>query len=444
VVPALLTAALAASIAQTIVISALPVFGRDLGVVAPVAAWLLTSFMLASAVATPIVGRLGDLFGYRRVLLACLGCFVVGSAVAAAGASLDSVGPLLAGRVLQGVSGGVFPLAFGIARHTLPPARLGGAIAILSAMFGLGGAAGMVVAGPLVDLAGTASLFWLTLALGAAALASGALLPPGPATPSAGGRLDPGGALLLSAGLVGVLLAISQGAAWGWGSARTVLLALGSVAALAATTNLATLVISVAMFGAVTLIPRFVQTPISAGYGFGASTTRAGLVLIPVAALMLVAGPAAAPLSRRFGPRLPLRLGTVFAAAAFVTLAARHDSVWQITVAGILLGIGYGLSFASLGGLVVDAVTPSQTGIATAVNTIVRTVGGAVGAQTAAAILATDATAPVPPASAYTTAFVVFGVLAVAALAVTFSIPRPDVTAPRMQPATAEDTVPTA
>jgi EmrB/QacA subfamily drug resistance transporter len=465
VVPALLLAALAASMAQTIVISALPVFGRQLDVSAPAAAWLLTGFMLASAVAMPIAGRLGDLFGYRPILLVCLGCFTFGTLVAAIGTELSSFPVLLAGRGLQGLSGGVFPLAFGIARSAVPAARLGGVIAVLSAMVGLGGAVGMVVAGPLVDLIGTASLFWMTLILAAAALAMGVLLP-GSVRRAAGGRLDVGGAVLLSAGLVGVLLTISQGGSWGWGSARLIGLGMASAAALVgfavvqvrvanplvglhllrrravATTNLATLVIGVAMFGAVTLIPQFVQTPRTAGYGFGVSTTQAGLILVPVAICMLVATPLGARLGRRFGPRLALQLGGLGAAASFGALVFAHDQLWQFYGSGMLVGAGYGLAFAALGGLVVNAVDAHQTGIATAINTVVRTVGGALGAQIAATIVAADAPAGLPTESGYVRAFVVFGLLAVICIAVTFTIPAHPSMPARSVPASHLATVP--
>lgn len=447
VVPALLLAGLAVSMAQTIVISALPAFGRQFSVSATGAAWVLTAFMLASAIATPIAGRLGDMLGYRTVLLACLGVFTAGTLIAALGTEGGSMAVVLIGRTLQGIGGGVFPLAFGIARSCLPPDRLRSVVALLSAMFGIGGAAGMVLAGPLVDAAGTPALFWVTLALAVLALALSGLLPAaGSRRP---GRLDLRGAALLSGVLVGLLLAISQGSTWGWASARviglfvfTALLAVVFVAVQArvadplvdlrllrqravATANLATLVLGTAMFGVITLIPRFVQTPPAAGYGFGVSVTGAGLVLIPVAVVMLTAGAVTTRLGNRYGARLPLWLGAVCAAVAFALLAAIHHQLWQFYLIGLPIGAGYGLAFAALGTLVVDAVRPRETGIATAVNTIVRTVGGALGAQIAAAILTSStSTATVRPTeTSYTVAFVTFAVIAVAALGSTFTIP---------------------
>jgi MFS family permease len=175
----------------------------------------------------------------------------------------------------------------------------------------------------------------------------------------------------------------------------------------------AAFVVSAAMFGGVTLLPQFVQAP---DHGFGYSPTEAGLLMLPIAAMMLVAG----PLSVRIGrhrPRLPLQLGAASAAVGFVVLAAWHTHLWQLCVVGMLLGAGYGLAFASLGNLVVHAVEPHHTGVATGVNTIVRTVGGAIGAQLAATILVPGTE------SRYVVAFVTFGIVAVAALLTVFTVP---------------------
>jgi MFS family permease len=376
-VTALLTAALAASLAQAIVLSALPVLGAELHAPASEVTWVLTAFMLASAATTPIAGRLGDMFGYRRVLFGCLGCLAAGALIAAIGTMTHSLGVLVAGRAVQGFSGGVFPLAFGIVRATVPSPRAPGVIALLSAMAGIGGAAGLVVAGVLVDGLGTASLSWLILVLAVVALVLAGVLP----------ATDPPGVTRAGAALMPELLR------------RPVL-----------TTNLATLVVSAAMFGGVTLVPQYVQAP-----GFGYTPTEAGLLMLPIAAMMLVASPLSTRIGRR-RPRLPLQLGAASAAVGFGVLAAWHTQLWQFCIIGVLLGAGYGLAFASLGNLVVNAVEPRHTGAATGVNTIIRTVGGAAGAQLAATILV--------PATEfrYVVAFITFGTVAVAAFGATFAV----------------------
>jgi EmrB/QacA subfamily drug resistance transporter len=447
-VPAIFAAALAAALAQTIVLGALPVFRRDLGVSQTEVAWVLTAFMLASGVTTPIFGRLGDMLGYRRVLVGCLLIFAAGTVVAALGAQAGDYRVLLAGRVVQGLSGGVFPLAFGIVRSAVPASRIPAVIGVLSAMIGIGGAIGMVAAGPIVDHLGTAWLFWATLGLVLVALAGTPLLPA--TRPTRHGGLDVVGAVLLSGALVALLLGISRGKAWGWGSPPVAGLFAASAVVSAvfvavelrrehplvdlrmmrrrslAATNLATVVVGAAMFGAITLVPQYVQTPSSAGYGFDATTTGAGLVMIPVAVMMLIASPLSSRLAARAGPRVPFQTGAALAVGAYVLLCLAHGRLVDFYLAGVVVGTAYGLAFASIGNLVAEAVERHQTGVATGVNTILRTIGGAVGAQIGAAVLAGSGTAahPLPTEAGYTTAFAIFALVALAALAATWLVPR--------------------
>ncbi|MEV0611747.1 MFS transporter [Nonomuraea sp. NPDC050404] len=442
--PVLLLAACGVAVAQTIVLAALTVFAGELDVSATGATWLLTAFMLASAVATPVAGRLGDQFGHRRVLLIGLALLLAGSVVAAVSTSLGSYPGVLTGRVLQGLSGGVFPCAFGLARQTVPAERLGGVVAALSAMFGFGGALGMVAAGPLVDVTGPASLFWLVAVLALLALA-GVVRVPSPVTSAARpGRVDLAGAVLLTGALVALLLAVSQGRAWGWSSPGILTLFVAAVVFAAAfglverrvaaplvdlrllvgprllTTNIATLVVAVGMFAAVTLLPLFVQTPTTLGYGFGYSPAQTGLVMVPMAVCMLIAAPLAARITRSLGAKAAFRAGAVLAAVALGGLGVSHEHIAELLIWCALLGLAYGLAFASLGGLVVGAIGQEATGAATGINTILRTVGGAVGSVLAAVIVSSAAVPGQPPAEwGYTAAFVVSGAIALCAAAVT-------------------------
>jgi MFS family permease len=433
----LLLATLTVATAQTIVVTVLPVFQRELATSATGVTWLLTAFMLASAVAAPIAGRVGDLFGYRPVLVGCLVSFVAGTVLAGLADYAGSLAGVLAGRVLQGFGGGVFPLVFGLARTVVAPERRAGVIAAVSAMFGIGGALGMVLAGPVTGYLGTAWLFWGLLVPVAATLACVPLLPRGRVGTS--GAVDVVGAGLLSSALVCLLLAISQARGWGWGPAGALAAAavvFGAAFAVVelrtrvplvdlwllrhrplATVNAATVVISIAMFAAVTLLPQLVQSPV-----FGATATETGLVMIPIAVCMLVTG----SLAGRFAGRVPLQAGAALAAVAFLLLAVAHDRVWHVLLAGAILGAGYGLAFAALGNLVVDAVQPAHTGAATGINTILRTVGGATGAQLSAVVLAGSA--------GYVPVFVTFAVIAVAAVGVAGFIPAK---APGKHPAAA-------
>ncbi|WP_326626757.1 MFS transporter [Nonomuraea fuscirosea] len=438
IVTALLLASLGVAAAQTIVVAALPIFGRQLGISASSAAWLLTAFMLSSAIATPIAGRIGDLFGHRTVMIAGLTTLLIGSVVAGVSDLAGSFPGLLVARVLQGLSGSVFPAAFGLARMSMPPSRLKGVIAALSAMFGVGGAVGMVLAGPITEALGTPWLFWATAIIAAAALLGTASLPG--QEPHHGARLDLLGAALLSGTLVNLLLAISQGSTWGWTSAPVgILLAaavlLGALFVAAERrsaaplidlrlvhapqllpTHLATLVIAIGMFAAITLIPQFTQAPTATGYGFGDSPNQTGLLMVPVALFMIIAAPLGTRLAARTSSRTVFQIGALLAGISLAGLGFVHGERWAFYTAGAMLGLAYGLAFASLGALVVGAVKHHQTGAATGLNTILRTIGGAIGAQLAAAIITGSAPADGPPTeSGFTAAFLTAACVAAAA-----------------------------
>src|SRR3954463_15058119 len=217
-------AGLAFSLAQTTVIPALGDLKTRLGTDETGAAWTLTGYLLAAAVATPVVGRLGDMFGKRRMLVFSLLAFAAGSVVSAIGSAL---GVVVAGRVLQGVGGGIFPLCFGIIRDEFPRERVAPSIGLISAILGIGGGVGLVLGGFLVDQTSYHVIFWLGAAMAAiAAVAAELVVPESPVrTP---GRVDFRGAFVLSIGLCLPLLAISQANSWGWGDPRTLgLIAVG-------------------------------------------------------------------------------------------------------------------------------------------------------------------------------------------------------------------------
>jgi MFS family permease len=262
-------------------------------------------------------------------------------------------------------------------------------------------------------------------------------------------RIDWLGGVLLSGALATLLLGVSEGNAWGWGSARVLgLFALSAILTAAWaqwewrvadplvdlrlmrrrpvwTTNLTAFAIGFAMFGSFVLIPQLVQTPPRAGYGFGATVTASGLFLLPSAVVMLFAGPVSGRLGTRFGSKLPLAIGAVFASAGYFWLAWLHDARIDIYLGSVLLGIGIGLAFAAMANLTVEAVPANTTGIASAINAIMRQIGGAIGAQVSAAIVSAHLIlgGTFPAESGYTTAFAMSGAGAIAALFVTFAIP---------------------
>jgi EmrB/QacA subfamily drug resistance transporter len=446
VIAALLLAALAYALSQTMVAPALPKIVDGYHTSRSSASWVLTGYLLSASVCTPLAGKLGDLFGKGRVLTWVLLIFSAGSIVCALG---NSIGVVLAGRVIQGVAGGVFPLAFGIINDELPSDQRAVAIGLVSAMFGIGGGIGLPLSGVIVDNADLSWLFWIGLIALPAAFAVWRLVPPSPARERT--RVDWRGAAVLSAGLVALLLGITKANSWGWTSPKTLGLLVGGAVVLALftalqrrttdplvdvgvlrqravlATNTTAFLVGVAMFGSFLLIPQFAETAKSNGYGFGLSVTAAGLVMLPSAASMLIAGPLGGKLGTRLGFRFVLAAGSMLAAASFALLVVAHGAVWNFLVAGLLLGFGISFAFAAMANLVVDAVDPSEVGIATGINTIARTVGGAFGAALVTALLTAEVipgSNGIPTENAYTEAFLFSTAGALLALGACLAIPR--------------------
>ena len=446
----LLLAGMAFALSQTVVSPALPEIQREFGTDPASVAWILTGYLLAASVATPIVGKLGDLFGLSKVLTIVLLIFAAGSVVCALAPTL---GVLVAGRVIQGVGGGIFPLAFGIIRQAFPPERVPTAIGGISATFGIGGGVGLVIAGPIVQSLGASWLFWLGLMALPGAYAIWRYVPRVETRPDA--RVDWLGAALLSVALAAFLYGLSKANAWGWTSPRVLALVLGGLGVGAfwvwvetkvdqplvdmrvlrrravLMTNITGVLIGFSMFASFLLVPQLAQTPERFGYGFGATVTGAGLLMLPSTLVMLFAGPWAGRLATRYGSRTPLVIGTAIGAVAFFFYAVAHETEWEIAVGGALLGIGIGFSFASMANLVVESVPSDEVGVATGINTIMRTLGGALGAQLVASLLTgkTIGDTGIPAESAYTDAFIVAAVAAGLAMLAALSIPhtrRPD------------------
>jgi len=442
----LATAAMAYAVSQTMVAPALPHIQHDLGVSQTQVTWVLTVYLLTASIATPIAGRLGDMFGKERVLTITLIAFAAGLLVSALSHSIEM---LVAGRAIQGLGGAVFPLAFGIIRDEFPREKVPQAIGLISATFGIGGGAGLVLSGLIVDHLAYEWIFWLAFVVVAGAVvATRRWVPESPVRAPA--KIDWAGAVFLSAGLAALLLAVSEGSSWGWDSARVIGLLTGSVVILAFwgwletrvdqplvdmrmmrrrgvwTTNLTALLVGFGMFGSFILTPQLVQTPEATGYGFGATVTQAGLFMLPSTVIMLIAGPVSGWMGSRVGSRVPVLIGTAVASVSFLWLALMHGEAWQVVFGIGLLGVGIGLSFAAMANLIVEGVKQTETGVATGMNTIMRTIGGALGGQLAASIVAGHVVAgsAFPAESGYTEAFAMSAVGLLLAFGAALAIPR--------------------
>ncbi|MBL7500592.1 MFS transporter [Frankia sp. CNm7] len=436
------TLALGASaytVLQSLVLPALPVIQRDLHTSQATSSWLLTAFLLSASIATPILGRVGDLVGKRQMLLVVFAALSVGSLISGLA---DSIGVLILARVIQGLAGAIFPLSYGIIRDEFPAARVPAAIGLMSGMLGIGSGLGVVLAGPIVDALSWHWLFWFPLMVsGLALVATFVFIPDSPARATGSVNLPAAGAL--AAWLVALLLGLSKGSTWGWASGGTIGLFAAAVVLFGVWvlvesrsavplidlqvmripavwwTNIAALLLGIGMYASFIVVPPLMQTPTSVGYGLGASVTLSGLYMLPGTAAMLVVGVLIGRITDRFGAKLPLVVGSVIAAAACALLVAVHNEPWSFIVMSAVQGIGIGLAFSSMANLIIQSVPVEATGAATGMNANIRTIGGSIGSGIIASVLAAG-TLPsgYPKESGYVIGMVVLGAATlVAALA---------------------------
>jgi EmrB/QacA subfamily drug resistance transporter len=405
--------------------------------------WLLTGYLLSASVGTSILGRLGDMYGKERVLMWTL---VVLSAGTLLGALATSLPVMIAARVIQGAGGGIFPLAFGIVRDEFPRDKVAGSIGILSSILGVGGGVGIVLAGVIIAHLSYHWLYWFPLiVIVVAAVCTWRFVPESPVRVP--GRVNWLAAALMSLGISLILIAVSETITWGWGSVKTVgLIAVGALICAAWvvvdvrsreplidmammrirgvwTTNVAAFLLGAGMYSSFIVFPQFAQLPKSTGFGFGASTLVSGLYLLPATLGMIVLGTAAGTISRRWGSKAALLLGTGFTTGAFLLLALAHGHPYDLLIAAALLGIGMGLAFAALGNLIVQAVPAHQTGVASGMNTVMRTLGGAVGGQLSATFIAHNIAHGLPTVTGFSDTFVMATAFLVACLLAGILVP---------------------
>lgn len=450
VIGVLASCGLTVSLMQTLVVPLLPQFPRLLGASTATVAWLVTATLVAGAVCAPLLGRLGDMYGKRRMLVVALGMITVGSAL---GAVAPGVELLIVARVLQGAALGVVPLGISIMRDVLPAHRVGSGIALMSSSLGIGGAIGLPLTGFVAEHAS-----WRWLFAGAAVLGALQLLVVlrlvAESTLRTGGRFDLPGALGLAAALVCLLLAISRGSEWGW-SSGWVLGLLAAAAVLFAgwgrhqlrarsplvdlrvsarpavlSTNVGSVLIGFSMFAGFLVTTQILQAPPVTGYGFGLSLLAAGLVLLPIGGAMTVFSPVSARLSRRFSARVTLLLGTLVLAAGNLGLAALPGSIPLVMLASTVTAIGAALAYSAIPLIIMDAVPSTETAAANSLNTLMRMLGtsscSAVFAAVATGLVIEVDGHPVPSGAAFSTVFLAAAGSALVAMLITaLNRPRP-------------------
>ncbi|MEU0114967.1 MFS transporter [Streptomyces bobili] len=408
VVAVLALAGIVVSLMQTLVIPIVPELPKLLDAPASDTAWAVTATLLAAAVATPVVGRLGDMVGKRRMLLTSIVLLISGSVVCALA---DSLVPMIIGRALQGLAAAVVPLGISILRDTVSAEKLAGSTAVMSASLGVGGALGLPTAAFIADNWDWHILFWTSAALGVVAFVLVLLVVP-ESENRVGGHFDLVGSLGLSAGLVSLLLAVSKGGDWGWTSGTTLGLGAAAVLILLAWgwwelrarqplvdlrttvkrqvlfTNLASIALGFSMFAMSLVLPQLLQLPEQTGYGLGRSMLTVGLVLAPQGLVMMVMSAVSAGITKAKGPKVTLMIGSLIVATGYGLNIALMSEVWHLVLVSCIIGAGVGFTYGALPALIMGAVDPSQTGSANSLNTLMRSLGTSFASAVAGVILA--------------------------------------------------------
>ncbi len=440
--------ALMVSLSQSVLVPVLPVLPQKLHTSLDTVNWLLTSTLLAAAVSIPVFGRLGDMYGKRRMLLVALAALAVGSLLDAVTSNL---GLLIIGRAIQGASAAAIPLGISLLASLLPRERVPAAIALISAMLGVGGSLGLPLAGVVAEHADYHVLFWIIAVTAAGSFVAVLLVVP--ESPfRAGGRVDFLGSALGAIGLTALLLPLAQGESWGWTSPATLGLFAVAVVVLGvfgwvelrlanpivdlrssgrrpiALTNTASMLFGFALFGSFIGTTTFVEAPAAAGYGFGSSIVVGGLCLLPSGLVMLMLAPVAARLIAAWGASPTLAAGALVVAAGWGLRIVASGSLWQIVLGSTIIGAGTGIGYAAMPTLI-NANTPSaEIAAANGLNSLARILGGAFATAIGGALLVASTVqvggVELPTLSAYRSLFTLCAASGVLAAAFALAIGR--------------------
>jgi MFS family permease len=402
-------AGIGVSLMQTLIIPLIPELPKLLNASPSNASWAITATLLTAAVATPVFGRLGDMYGPKPMLIACAVILTAGSLISATTSSLL---PFVVGRGLQGLGLPIIPLGISVLRATVPAERVGGAMGLMSASLGVGGALGLPLSAAIAEHFSWHALFWFAACLGVASLLLFTFMVPAVPASSSSDRLDSLGAVLLAGGLVTLLIGITKGQSWGWTSATTLGLFGASLVIFAffvtwqlriespivdlrttvrrpvLTTNIASIGVGFSMFALSLIAPQVLELPTETGYGLGQSMLHAGLWMAPGGLAMMVSAPIAARIAGRFGPKYTLFIGCAIICCAYVGGLWLLASAPRVLILNVLVSIGVGFGYASMPALINAAVPMSETAAANGINALARSLGTSISSAVMGAILA--------------------------------------------------------
>ncbi|GAC78532.1 Sugar transporter [Gordonia malaquae] len=446
VVAVLCFGGLVASLMQTLIIPIQPELPTLLSTSIGNASWIITATLLAAAVAMPIAGRLGDMFGKQRVLLASAILLIVGSLICALSTSLV---PMIAGRAVQGLAMGFVPVGISLMREVTPPRLTAVAVSAMSATLGVGGAIGLPLSAWIAQDLDWHALFWVAAGLAVVVALLVQFVVPH-IDDAIGGRFDGIGAIGLTIGLSSALVAVSKGNDWGWGSGKTLAFLLGGIAVLLVwgafelrqsnplvdlrttarpavlLTNLAAIAVGFGMMAQAVVMPMLMELPEAAG-GMGQSILHAGLWMAPGGLMMLVFAPVSASMMNKFGAKVTLAVGATVLGVGYLCAYFLMDAPWQLAVASVIGSAGVGIGYAAMPTLIMGAVPMSEMGAAVGLNGLMRSIGTTLSSAVMAVVLTSSTftlgVKEVPTNDAFKWCFLIGAIAAFVGVAITLAIP---------------------
>lgn len=451
IIGGILAAELAAALEITMIYSALPTLMKTFGASGKVM-WIVTIHFLVAASASALCGRLGDMYGRKRIMLCVLGIAATGSLASACSTGLAG---MIVGRGMQGIAGACIPLSFGMARALMPPAKIPLGISLVTMTATVTGSLGLLVGGFLIDHFPWQSIFIVSLGVTVVAfLVVAFLVPTVPPAPSQG-TLDIAGGLVFVPAVVGLLLGLIQAKIWGWTDQRTVGLIGASfllflfwcryelrrayplidlrllITRQIGLANACMVLLALGAMQYTLVLPVLMQQPLSTGVGFGISATTAGLLQFPLMLVHLFGAPWSGQLAGKRGARHTTLLGAALLCVAWTVMALKHDALWLVLLMDYVQALGMSILFAAIPNLIVEAAPAQRVSEATGMLSVVRTVALAIASQVVAFTLHTSTVsdpghgpAGYPAAPAYVLTFAVMALWCLLILVAAVFLPK--------------------
>lgn len=408
--PALIYAALSTAIVSSLGMLLVPTISREMNVSVSAAQWMLTANLLVGAVATPVMGRISDGPHKKRLLLWSLTIIFVGSVIAATAPNFSI---FLVGRLLQGLTYGIVPVTIALARRYVTPDKVRSAISSLSVTVATGIGIGYPLTGIIAGLFDFRFAFWFAaLFVVSAIIVVLRMVPAGPDDMAPRTSFDFLGAVLLGLGLGLLLLGISEGPNWGWGSLLTIGTFLASIITLWAwvkvelasehplinlrvlrngevlLANSTAIGLGAVMYLGLSISSLIAQAPATTGYGIALPVFWAGWVMFPLSVGSFTANRVVRKVSHRIPLATLLPVGSCIMAASAFLMWLSHAQLWEILLGMLVLGLGMGASYAAMPGLIARSVAAEELGSSVSFNQVLRTVGSSFGTAVSGAVLA--------------------------------------------------------